>query len=92
MNISEKMEETKERERKQTYLRQQIVQQNYDPGEFVDYLKVLNLTPDIDLLSLNEVKEAVESFKTKKMGDTKHSKVNKGKDTIPDPSQPQPLP
>lgn len=44
------------------------MQQGYDPGEFIDYLNELKLQPDIDLLTLNEVKYAVESFKTKKLG------------------------
>jgi len=51
-----------EREKKQEYLRQEIVDQNYDPNEFTEFCGERKGT-DIDLWSFEELVECVKEFK-----------------------------
>lgn len=52
----------------------------------MDYLSELKLAQDVDLLTLNEVKQAVESFKAKKLaeGDASFSRSSRSSVTIPE--------
>ena len=64
------MKEGKEEgeEEKQAYLREHIINKNYDPKEFMDYFKDFSGTEDLNLndYTMEEIKEVVNGFYAKK--------------------------
>ena len=61
------MQEEDIRAKKQLYLRQEILENGYDPEQFIDYLSnVLKISADVDAMSMNELQDVVEGFKNRK--------------------------
>ena len=59
------MEEDKER--KQQYLREHILEAGYDADDFVEYLRDQGITEDIDQITTAQLKETVENYCKKKL-------------------------
>ena len=58
------------RAKKQQFLREEILEQGYDPEEFVDYLSnVLKIGADVDLMTLKELQDVGGGFKNRKQGE-----------------------
>lgn len=48
---------------KQNYLRKEILEKNYNPSEFIEYLNSkLNIGDNLDLCTIDELKEVVQGY------------------------------